>query len=114
MLFIASVTITSATPAMIMETQTFSSAKSDSHKPSATIDINRPTVIPTSSSQDYNNSLLNNANLNYYNYYFILYRFIPNATPYIPVCNSIDNNAPLITFINYFMLYHLFDLYCNM
>ena len=56
---------------MIMETQTFSSAKSNSQEPSATIDINRQTVAPTPSSQDYNNSLLNSTYLNYYNYIFI-------------------------------------------
>ena len=66
--------------------------------------MNRPTstVISTPSSKDYN-SLLNSIYLNYYNYYFILYRFIP----------VFSNIAPLITFINYFILYHLFDLYYN-
>ena len=69
--------------------------------------MNRPTstVISTPSSKDYN-SLLNSIYLNYYNYYFLLYRFIPAFI-------SIGNIAPLITFINYFILYHLFDLYYN-
>ena len=60
MLFIASVPVTSTTAAIIMETLTFLSTKSNSQEPIATIDVmNRPTstVRPTPSLQHYNSLL---------------------------------------------------------